>query len=152
VEVGGTLKGNGSITGNVVSLAGSSIEPGTSIGVLTITGDLDVAWTLEFEYNQADPNKIDLLLVSGDLDLTSGILDFAVEASGSALTDPAYIFATYGTLSGSLPFEQNIPEGYRVEYAYSGNNIALVQVPEPSTLLLLALGLLGFACIRRGRK
>jgi fibronectin-binding autotransporter adhesin len=149
VQVGGTLKGNGTVVGDVVSVAGSTIEPGTSIGTLTVTGNLSLAGSLDIEYNQANTQKIDKLLVSGDLDLTGGILDFALETGGSALTDLAYVFATYGTRSGSLPTEQNVPAGYRVEYAYGGNSIALVEVPEPSTLVLLALGLLGIAVYRR---
>ncbi|MBN2216513.1 MAG: PEP-CTERM sorting domain-containing protein [Pirellulales bacterium] len=139
-----TLMGNGNVVGNVVAAAGSHVAPGESVGTLNVVGDLDLLGTLDVEYDSGT-NTIDQLLVSGDLDLSGGTLDFS---SITGLTDPAYVFATYGTLSGSLPSENGVPVGYLVDYAYQGSQIALV-VPEPSTLVLLICGAIGLLLRRR---
>jgi autotransporter-associated beta strand protein len=150
-----TLKGNGTVVGAVVAAAGSQIEPGESIGTLTVTGDLAVGGSWDVEYDGGAAQPIDMLAVSGTLDLNGGTIDFALADGGSPLTAPAYVFASYGTLVPftTPPVEQNVPAPYQVDYAYGpgANQIALV-IPEPSTLVLLAMGLLGAAvCLRRRR-
>ncbi|MEK7780448.1 MAG: hypothetical protein AAB370_02970, partial [Verrucomicrobiota bacterium] len=51
--VGGTLAGNGSITAEAVNvLAGGTLSPGTSIGTLTVNGNLSLAGTTRVELNK----------------------------------------------------------------------------------------------------
>jgi fibronectin-binding autotransporter adhesin len=132
-----TLQGNGSVVGNVVAASSSHIAPGESVGTLNVAGDLDLRGTLDVEYNGS---QLDTLAVTGELKLTGGKFDFS---SISGLTDVSYIFANYGSLNGAAA-EVGVPDGYSVVYGYGGKNIALV-VPEPSTMILLSLGLMGLA-------
>lgn len=132
------LEGTGAVGGTVVAAAGSSVGPGTSIGSLTVAGDATLAGVLDVEFDSST-DGIDVLAVSGALDMTGGTIDFSdVAETPVALTQDAYVFATYGSLAGSLPTVTNTPLGYHVDFAYEGNQIALV-VPEPSTMLLLVL-------------
>ena len=122
--------------------SGSNVAPGESIGSLTVTGNASIAGSLAVEYNGGAAPAIDMLAVSGNLDLTAGTINFA--SIGALLTAPAYVFASYGTLSGAALNVSGTPLGYNVDYDYQGGDqIALVQVPEPSTLALLAGGLFG---------
>jgi autotransporter-associated beta strand protein len=131
-----TLKGNGTVTGNVAAAAGSRVQPGASIGTLTVTGDLTVGGALDVEYNSAT-DAIDLLAVSGTLDLFAAMIQFSDLGSG-VLDQPAYVFATYGTLAGTPVATPGIPTGYSIDYHYNNENkIALV--PEPSSCILLLL-------------
>jgi hypothetical protein len=76
--------------------------------------------------------------VLGGFDLTSATVAFS--SLGSPLDDPAYVFASYGSLTGSqFASVVDLPAGYQIDYAYQGSNIALIAVPEPSTLALLAM-------------
>ena len=53
------------------------------------------------------------------------------------LDDAAYVFASYGSLNGTFGTVSNLPTGYGINYAYLGNFIALVPVPEPTTISTL---------------
>jgi hypothetical protein len=152
IPSGKSLGGDGSVVGDVLAAAGSSIEPGQSIGSLEIDGDMDLVGTLVVEYD-TNENTIDVLEVTGELDLTSGTIDFDLYAGSGSLAPGIYVFATYGTLtwdSENPPSEVDVPSGFTVDYAYGGNSIALV--PEPATIVLLALGLLGLAVYARRRR
>jgi autotransporter-associated beta strand protein len=145
-----TLEGNGTVVGAVVAAAGSQIEPGESIGTLTVSGDLTVGGTLNVEYDGGETPAIDLLAVSGNVVLDGATFDF--DGIGDPLTEPSYTFVTFapGGLTGTAT-ESNVPAGYHVVYDNDAGTIALV-IPEPSTLVLLAMGLLGAAvCLRRRR-
>jgi autotransporter-associated beta strand protein len=147
---GSTLKGSGSVVGDVVAAAGSIIEPGDSIGTLTLTGNVALGGTLDVEYDGAAAGqKIDLLAVTGDLDLTGATFAFAPVDGGSPLSGEPYVFVTYtGGLTGTAG--GTAPAGYQVDYSTSGQ-IALVLIPEPSTWILLLLAGLALAAYKRRR-
>ena len=65
----------------------------------------------------------DILSASGNLNLTGTTLDF--ELSGP-LTNPVYVIANYGTLTGTFAALVNLPAGYLLSYHYAGNQIALL--------------------------
>ena len=150
VATDATLQGIGavgSVTGT--STVYGRVAPGNSIGTLTVNGSMAISGTFDVEYDDTLTQPIDLLNVSGTLDITSAAVDFADISSGSiGLSGMAYVFATYGTLSGSqFASVVDLPSGYTIDYAYGGNNIALV--PEPTAALLAGLGLLGLLRRRR---
>jgi len=149
VADGATLQGTGTAGSTLVADVGH-VAPGNSIGTMTISGNISIGGTLDVEYDDSlAGQKIDLLAVSGDLDIASATVDFADISTGPlGLSGIAYIFATYGTLTGSqFASVVDLPAGYTIDYAYSGNNIALV--PEPTAALLAGLGLLGLLRRRR---
>jgi fibronectin-binding autotransporter adhesin len=146
-----TLKGNGTVKGNVVSAAaGSHVQPGASIGTLTVSGSLTVGGTLDVEYNSTT-DAIDLLAVSGALDLSAATIQFSDLGTGPGGPAHVAVLATYGTLTGPAAATAGIPAGYWVDYHYnSENKIALV--PEPATLVLLLAGLALATLVRRTRR
>ena len=116
---------------------GAVFDPGiTAVGNFTLNGGVQLAGTLGIDITGSNPADIDLLKIAGLLDLSSGTSTLEIDAT-VPLTDPAYVFATYGTLSGVFASVTNLPTGYAVDYAYQGNSIAIVPVPEPTTFALL---------------
>jgi len=84
-------------------------------------------------------------LNAGALDITTGVVDFATIGT---LVDGAYIIANYTSLTGTqFSSVLDLPTGYQIDYNYLGANnaIAITQVPEPGTwvMLLGGLGMLG---------
>jgi autotransporter-associated beta strand protein len=154
VSSGATLGGTGSISADVDIAAGGTLAPGAlGIGTLTISGDVDLDGTLLVDLDGTGGGSSDLLVVTGDLDIGAGTVDFDV---GAALDDGVYVFASYGTLTGgafgTVSGIPDLPAGtgsYVIDYAYGGNNIALVYVPEPATLALVGLGALALLARRR---
>jgi len=149
-----TLKGAGTITGDVVAAAGSTIDAGTSVGTLTIDGNATVngGWNIQFD-GDVDPGveqAVDKLAVTGDLDLGGAAISW--ESLGVADLAPGrYEIATYG---GTLtePADWNAPAGMSVEVTETGSGyVELVVIPEPSTLVLLAFGLISWAAYMRRR-
>ena len=156
VANGATLGGAGTIGGSVIVdgtyASGNSIGQ-QDLGALTIAAD----GTWEVEYNGSGSPAIDLTDVSGMISLADDATISFVPLGG-ALTDVAYIFASYGSFSGNLSEISllGVPDGYLVNYGYNGNNIALVQVPEPVSFFIAAMAFSGLAIVavkseRRGR-
>ena len=148
VNDGAKLQGIGTLGATTVN-AGGHVAPGNSIGTLNVSGNMSINGTLDVEYD-GDGSLIDLLAVTGNLDITNAAVDFA--PLNSALTGSPFIFATYGTLAGSqFASVVDLPGGYTIDYAYNNGttatNIALV--PEPTAALLAGLGLLGLLRRRR---
>lgn len=121
VNTGGTLGGTGTIGGTVNALAGSTVAPGTTIGTLTTAGPATLAGSLAV---QLDATSADRLNVGGVLDLAGVTLDVTELAAAS---QPVYIIASYGSLSGTFAGINGIPSGYQLDYDYNDlPQIALV--------------------------
>ena len=80
VESGGTLVGEGTISGSINGLAGGKVVPGNSPGTMTIDGDVDILGTLFMEITGPGENNggtagsdFDQLIVSGNV--TIGTMD-----------------------------------------------------------------------------
>ncbi|MEX0775097.1 MAG: PEP-CTERM sorting domain-containing protein [Phycisphaeraceae bacterium] len=137
IFIDGTFSGGGSVAGIVTVQAGGFLAPGNSIGALSVTGDVLLAGTMLVELDGAGAGSSDLLNVSNILDITAATVDF----DALSLNDAAYIFASYGSLTGAqFASISNLPTGYTINYSYQGNQIALTTIPEPASLALLALG------------
>jgi autotransporter-associated beta strand protein len=146
---GGTLGGTGMIGGGVTVASGAYLAPGASIESLGVASAI-LNGTLLVEYDGTSIGTIDLLNVANTFDITNGTVDFSMLFGGIAADDGSYIFASYGSLVGAeFASALNVPTGYQINYAFSGNNIALVPIPEPRAALLGGLCLL--ALLRRRR-
>jgi autotransporter-associated beta strand protein len=100
-----TIKGDGTVLGNVAIAAGS---------------------TFAVDYNGS---LIDSLTISGAFDIANATIDF--NNLGDALTPGVHVIATYGFLAG-MEFASVIdkPNGFVIDYDFMGNQIALV-APSP---------------------
>jgi autotransporter-associated beta strand protein len=134
----GTLGGVGTINAMINVTSWGMVAPGQSIGTLTVQGNVMMRGTFQVELSGAGAGSCDLLDLTDMFDIAAGTLDF------DALVEPddrVYVFAKYGSLNGSEFLEVlDLPEGYKVDYAYMGHQIALVQIPEPASASLLLLG------------
>jgi autotransporter-associated beta strand protein len=139
VSSGGTLGGTGTVTSSVTVNAGGFLAPGASIESLDIGGNATINGTLLIELDGTGAGSSDLLAVNGTLNIINATVDFTQLA---AVNDPVYVFATYGSLTGTeFAAVNNLPTNYVIDYAYnSSNQIALVLIPEPGSLALLAVG------------
>lgn len=148
-STGGTIGGTGTISGAVTINANSFLAPGASIESLGVaSAAINGTLITEYDGNASGLGTIDLLQVTNVLDITNATVDFNM--FGIALDDASYIFATYGSLTGTtFANVVDLPSGYEINYAFGGNNIALVAVPEPAAALLGAFGLLGLLRRRR---
>ncbi len=141
VASGATLGGTGLISAALASASGGVVAPGNSIGTMTVFGDADLDGILKIELDSSGFGSSDLLVVTGSLDISSATLDLDLLAG--PLDDDAYILAQYGVLAGTFASISDAPGGYQIDYAYNGNQIALV-IPEPpgfSLILMCALAM-----------
>ena len=117
----GTLGGTGSVAGALLIGANADVNPGVSSGVL---GAGSVAFagpasTLTIDVSGAGNQ----LAVTNQLDLSNATL--VVNGTPSL---PAYVIASYGTLTGTFG-APSLPSGYVLDYNYNATHqIALVHV------------------------
>jgi hypothetical protein len=124
---GQTLSGTGSVLGAFTS--NGTIAPGASTGAINFSSTLSLGTgTLKIEVDDAQAPAVDSIMVIGNLNIASATLNLDING---ALTAPAYVIATYGSLSGTQFASitgDAIPAGYDLNYNYnSENKIALVQ-------------------------
>lgn len=146
-----TLGGTGSISGIVTLANGGTLAPGASVGTLGI-GGANGTGRLEIEFDSS-LGIFDRLNVAGALNLDNFALNFTdLAIAPGTLTSQNYVFATYGSLTGTTRTFSSIsgtPSGYLLNYAFNGNNVALVAVPEPGSLALIVVAGLSGVWYRR---
>ena len=129
VSAAATLGGNMTSTAAVTATAtGAKIAPGNSTGTLTAaSANLTTGGVLDLEINDSTTPKNDKLAVTGALTVTGATLNLT--ATGTP-TQPVYVLASYGTLTGTFATVTGKPANYNLVYNYndgaSSNNIALV--------------------------
>jgi fibronectin-binding autotransporter adhesin len=149
VNASGALGGNGIITSAVNFVGGGELKPGTSPGTLS-TGalSLDSATLLTYEFGTAGvPGGLDndLTVVTGNLvlDGTINVLD-----SGTFGIGTYRVFNYSGTLTDNILDVGTLPSGYAATVDTSTANqvnLIVTVIPEPSTIVLGGLALLGLA-------
>jgi fibronectin-binding autotransporter adhesin len=170
IASGATLAGTGNIGGDTSILSGGKLSPGASIGTLTFSANLDISGglsgplgSMEFELGAAPTGDSVTLNPTFELTIGSGVLnwdDFAFTDLG--VTPGTYtLFDTSllidGSLGGSLTGTVGGLNG-TLAFANGNQDIVLIlaaessAIPEPGTLALSALGLLGLGCIALRRK
>jgi fibronectin-binding autotransporter adhesin len=162
VAGGATFGGDGSTDAAVTVEALGILAPGNSPGSLA-TGALALADTSILDFELAAPNAgittdSDRIDVTGDLTL-DGVLDVAaLTGFGTPVQGDQWLLLTYtGALTdnsltvGAAPL-LDTGLSYAIDTTTTGE-VNLTVVPEPSTLLLATLGLLGlFGLGRRHRR
>ena len=147
----GTLSGTGSLASSLALVSGATMAPGVAgISTFTVGGGATLAGTLSIGVDASGAGTSDLFSVAGPLDLSAvtSTVDFSVLG---VLDDPAYVFASYGSLNGTFGTVSNLPTGYVIDYGYLGNFIALVPVPEPTTISTLGCAAALALFLRRRR-
>lgn len=172
---GGGLMGSGSLTGTTTIGDGAALMPGNSPGHMTINGDLALLTgsTLEIEIGGLVPGSTyDTLDVTGQANL-GGVLDVSLwDWTDNGVDDPfmpkegdIFDILLAETVSGFfddllfpwLDSSLAWTIDYLTDFAGSTDVVRLSvvgaadPVPEPSTILLLGIGLLGVAGLGRRR-
>lgn len=141
---GGRIEGNGTLTGNVVNQG--TISPGFSPGSLTFNGNLTLGNSSVAVIELASLSLYDRITVNGALAL-GGTLN--VVMLGGYAPNPGDTFDIFSTTGGPLGNFSSVTGGYGVNFV--GTDIVLTVIPEPSSVTLVASGLLFLALVQRRR-
>lgn len=160
----GTLSGNGTIAANTTIKSGGSLAPGNSPGMLTVNGNLTLSLGSKYDCQvfsgSMDADSVD---VNGVLTLDQTTLNLT--NLGAYVTAEKFTLFAYESLSGTfagLADDTTFTAGggdWLINYnditgglntaAVGTSYVTLTAVPEPSALLLGALGVAGLMRRRR---
>jgi autotransporter-associated beta strand protein len=149
VNSGGVLGGTGAITGTVMVNSGGHIAPGASVESLDVGSlTLNAGANLDFEFDTVLGTGVSVLLnvtANNGLTINGGALNLV---NAGTMTAGTYTLIDYsGTLNGSLGSLSLgvVPSGFTYNLVNDTTNQSInlvVTVPEPTNLLLLAVGAL----------
>lgn len=159
------LSGDGTIiaTGKTLNVNGT-LAPGNSAGSLDVTGNLVLASTATSNFEIDGPSSNDLLAVTGSLAYAGALNINTTQTTGSfdlfnfsSLTGDFDSITLSNAFTGSLtPIGGGIWTGNNgsVAATFTGSTgvLEFSVIPEPSTLVLGGLALLGFAGLRLRRR
>lgn len=164
---GQTLKGAGSVNGNVVLGTGAILSPGESPGVLTVNGSLNLTQAVAAAASHALAFEIGSLAFSDVVTLPSGTLnigtalafdDFSFSSLPGIGFDTYTLFATNSQIGGALDANTALLTGEigggffgTLALADGGTDLVLVVVPEPASAMMM-LGGLGMLAAKRRRR
>ncbi len=151
---GGSLSGTGGV-GTLFNYGGV-VKPGNSPGTLTIGagGFTDVGGQLEIEFGSSGKDK---LVVQGPVSLTGTRIEFRfIEGYAPAAGESFEFLTTDGSVpslvglhysfSGLEPgFQFDVATGAGGQLVFNAINSGVALVPEPGSVALMLLGLLGLA-------
>jgi hypothetical protein len=130
VNSGATLAGSGNVIGNIIN--NGLVSPGTSPGILTITGNYDQSASGSLEIEIASLTSFDQLRISGtaplDGQLGITLLNGYVPDPGDTFT----IIQAAGEVSGTFSLVQQ-PDGAIFLVEYNPNTVVLL-VPESACI------------------
>lgn len=140
----GTISGNGNFQMAAISNQGL-ISPGTSIGHLTLSGDVTLAsgGTLKVELGALD--EYDLLTLTGDATL-GGVLEISNLGYNPHVGD-RFTVLTFASLLGYSEFDavhlDGFGPGVSFDVIYNAKDVTLLvtSVPEPATYALWITGM-----------
>ena len=138
----GTIGGSGTIYASLNNGTNSFLVPGgVGLGTLNVGGNVTFGSNSTFVVELGLlAGQNDLLAVSSNLTLNAASI---LNISGGAVGN-VYTVATFSALSGVF---STVTPSYSV--TYNPTNIEITMVPEPSSLLLAAIGLAGLVAYRR---
>jgi hypothetical protein len=154
VREGARLSGDGTAAGRVV-MEGGVLAPGGEVGSLTLEGDLVFeSGVLEIQLGGSDPGASDLLEVLGSVSFLDGELLLSLEGGFLPELGQTIDFLSAISVAGldNLGLDvAGLPMGYAFDVTSTADGLRLVTtaIPEPSALLLTAMGLAGLALDRR---
>jgi hypothetical protein len=152
---GGTLRGTGTINAPVTLSSGALLRPGdtATLGKLTINGNFQSSGNLVFHIGGLATGKFDLLAIHGMAFFDGGSVRFSF-VDFKPMAGNSWDFLSANSITGWNTVSHSVSElgpglTYSFSYANGIQTLKVFSVPEPSSLLLLLIGLGGIASWRK---
>lgn len=159
---GGCLGGTGTVTGNLSVGSGGCLGLGSSLGTMTVNGDVSSGGTLVFDVAGLASGQYDVLDISGNASFSGGTIQFNFIDSFSGKAGNYWDFLLANTITGwdNLGFSFNgLDAGLRWNFTkldngskrlwLTSNSVSPIPEPEIYAMLLAGFSLIGFTARRR---